>query len=54
MPVRRKPGEVLEVDWAGAMLIIMDSAAGEEIECNLLLKWFFLTFDEGNLRELVY
>ena len=29
MPIRRKPGEILEVDWAGSTLKITDSATGE-------------------------
>lgn len=37
MPIRRKPGEVLEVDWAGTTLKIMDSAAGEEIEAYIFV-----------------
>lgn len=28
MPIRRKPGEVLEVDWAGSTLFINDRESG--------------------------
>ena len=31
MPLRRKPGEIMEVDWAGATLSIRDRATGEEM-----------------------
>lgn len=37
MPIRRKPGEVMEVDWAGATLTVMDNAAGEEIEAYVFV-----------------
>lgn len=29
LPIKRKPGEIMEVDWAGSMLKITDRAAGE-------------------------
>lgn len=31
MPLRRKPGEIMEVDWAGATLSIQDRATGEDL-----------------------
>ena len=31
MPIRRKPGEVMEVDWAGSKLQMMDRSTGEMI-----------------------
>lgn len=31
MPLKRKPGEILEVDWAGATLSIQDRATGEDL-----------------------
>lgn len=31
MPIRRKPGEVLEVDWAGSTLSIKDRETGEDL-----------------------
>ncbi|MFL8938363.1 IS21 family transposase [Rossellomorea oryzaecorticis] len=31
MPIRRKPGEIMEVDWAGSTLTLQDRATGEKI-----------------------
>lgn len=31
MPIRRKPGEIMEVDWAGSTLHLKDRATGEKI-----------------------
>src|SRR5699024_11149163 len=31
MPIRRKPGEIMEVDWAGSTLHINDRSTGEKI-----------------------
>ncbi|MCK9471755.1 MAG: IS21 family transposase [Bacilli bacterium] len=31
MPIRRKPGEIMEVDWAGSTLSIKDPASGERL-----------------------
>lgn len=31
MPIRRKPGEVLEVDWAGSTLFINDRESGGKL-----------------------
>lgn len=32
MPIRRKPGEILEVDWAGSTLQIIDRDTGEKVK----------------------
>lgn len=31
MPIRRKPGEILEVDWAGSTLSLQDRSNGDEL-----------------------
>lgn len=31
MPIKRKPGEIMEVDWAGSTLSIKDSSTGENL-----------------------
>ncbi|WP_430507770.1 hypothetical protein [Rossellomorea marisflavi] len=31
MPIRRKPGEIMEVDWEGSTLHLQDRATGEKI-----------------------
>ena len=38
MPIRRKPGEIMEVDWAGSTLVITDRAAGENLRCISLWR----------------
>lgn len=37
MPIRRKPGEIMEVDWAGSTLKIMDRATGEDLPAYLFI-----------------
>lgn len=37
MPIRRKPGEILEVDWAGTTLKIMDNSTGEIIPAYVFI-----------------
>ncbi|MEN2466991.1 hypothetical protein [Ornithinibacillus sp. JPR2-1] len=37
MPIRRKPGEVMEVDWAGTTLEIMDRSTGETIPAYVFI-----------------
>ncbi len=37
MPIRRKPGEIMEVDWAGSTLVITDRAAGEKLEVYIFV-----------------
>lgn len=37
MPIRRKPGEILEVDWAGTTLKIMDNSTGEVIPAYVFI-----------------
>ena len=37
MPLRRKPGEIMEVDWAGATLSIQDRATGEHIPVYIFI-----------------
>ena len=32
MPIRRKPGEILEADWAGDTLSIQDRVTGEQLD----------------------
>lgn len=37
MRIRRKPGELMEVDWAGSTLTVIDVDAGEELTAYLFL-----------------
>ncbi|WP_246202499.1 transposase [Virgibacillus doumboii] len=37
MPIRGKPGEVMEVDWAGSTLHIMDRSTGETIPAYVFI-----------------
>ncbi|WIK66141.1 IS21 family transposase [Globicatella sanguinis] len=37
MPLKRKPGEILEVDWAGATLSLKDLAGGPDIDVYLFV-----------------
>lgn len=37
MPIRRKPGEVMEVDWAGSTLHIIDRSTGETIPAYVFI-----------------
>ncbi|MCP1161222.1 MULTISPECIES: IS21 family transposase [Bacillus] len=37
MPIRRKPGEILEVDWAGSTLKITDNVTGEVIPAYVFI-----------------
>ncbi|MDT2767448.1 hypothetical protein P7G58_01015 [Globicatella sulfidifaciens] len=37
MPLKRKPGEILEVDWAGATLSLIDLAGGPNIDVYLFV-----------------
>lgn len=37
MPIRRKPGEIMEVDWAGSVLEIMDRSTGEVIPAYVFI-----------------
>ncbi|MDM5339158.1 transposase [Fictibacillus enclensis] len=37
MPIRRKPGEIMEIDWAGSTLTIQDRATGEDIPAYLFI-----------------
>lgn len=37
MPIRRKPGEVMEVDWAGSTLQIIDRSTGEKIPAYVFI-----------------
>ena len=37
MPIRRKPGEVMEVDWAGTTLKINDRSTGETIPAYVFI-----------------
>ncbi|WP_349237168.1 IS21 family transposase [Bacillus sp. REN3] len=37
MPIRRKPGEIMEVDWAGSTLHIIDRSTGETIPAYVFI-----------------
>ncbi|MDN6631443.1 MAG: hypothetical protein L0K90_09335 [Staphylococcus equorum] len=37
MPIRRKPGEIMEVDWAGSTLHITDRSNGEVIPAYVFI-----------------
>ncbi|WP_235822822.1 IS21 family transposase [Cytobacillus massiliigabonensis] len=37
MPIRRKPGEIMEVDWAGSILHIIDRFTGEKIPAYVFI-----------------
>lgn len=37
MPIRRKPGEIMEVDWAGSTLSIIDRSTGETIPAYVFI-----------------
>lgn len=37
MPIRRKPGEIMEVDWAGTTLKIIDRSTGEVITAYIFI-----------------
>lgn len=52
MPIRRKPGEILEVDWAGDTLSIQDRSTGENLPVFLFvasLPYSQLFYVEGFL-----
>lgn len=52
MRIRRKPGEVLEVDWAGSTLFIVDPDTGEKVKVYLFvatLPCSQLSYVEGSL-----
>jgi len=38
MPIRRKPGEIMEVDWAGSTLQITDHWNGERIPAYVFMR----------------
>ena len=38
MPIRRKPGEIMEVDWAGSTLHIMIVQQGKVFQHMFLLR----------------
>jgi len=40
MPIHRKPGEILEVDWAGSTLHLTDRSTGEPIPVYLFIATF--------------
>lgn len=40
MPIRRKPGEVLEVDWAGSTLTINDRSNGGKLTVYIFVATF--------------
>lgn len=40
MPIRRKPGELLEVDWAGFTLSINNCATGEKLTVYVFVATF--------------
>lgn len=40
MPIRRKPGEVLEIDWAGSTLSITDRGNGEQLTVYIFVATF--------------
>ena len=53
MPIRRKPGEIMEVDWAGDTLSIQDRSTGEELPVYLfvtVLPYSQLFYVEGFLN----
>lgn len=37
MPIRRKPGEILEVDWAGSTLHVFDRDTGEKVKAYVFI-----------------
>lgn len=37
MPIRRKPGEIVEVDWAGSTLKIIDNSTGELLDAYVFV-----------------
>ena len=37
MPIRRKPGEIMEVDWAGSTLHIIDRSTGETLPAYIFI-----------------
>lgn len=37
MPIRRKPGEILEVDWAGSTLHVFDRDTSEKVEAYIFI-----------------
>ncbi|MEK4246603.1 IS21 family transposase [Psychrobacillus sp. FSL K6-2684] len=37
MPIRRKPGQIMEVDWAGSTLQIIDRSTGESIPAYVFI-----------------
>lgn len=37
MPIRRKPGEIMEVDWAGSTLHIINRSTGEPIPAYVFI-----------------
>ncbi|WP_242694624.1 IS21 family transposase [Pseudogracilibacillus auburnensis] len=53
MGIRRKPGELLEVDWAGATLFVVDSDIGKKVPvCVFIatLPYSQLFYVEGSYR----
>lgn len=52
LPIKRKPGEILETDWAGANLKLIDRITGEDIKVYLFvatLPYSQLSYCEGFL-----
>ncbi len=37
MPIRRKPGEIMEVDWAGSTLKVTDRSTGEDLKAYVFI-----------------
>ena len=37
MPIRRKPGEIMEVDWAGSTLKVTDRSTGEDLTAYVFI-----------------
>ena len=53
MPIRRKPGEIMEVDWAGSTLTIKDPFTGEELTVYVFvstLPYSQMLYAEGFLN----
>lgn len=40
MPIRRKPGEILEIDWAGDTLSVQDRITGEKLDVYIFVAAF--------------
>lgn len=52
MPIHRKPGEILEVDWAGSTLRVQDTETGESITVYLFVATF--PFSQYSYVEAFY